>query len=76
MGLSVLPNLDVCFLSQIRKLFRNYVFKYVLCPFLSLFFWDLYNVNASILDIIPEVSEAVLMLLMLFSFSLLILSDF
>ena len=33
--------LDACFLYQVRKVFCYYVFKNVLCPFDSLFFfWD------------------------------------
>ena len=50
-------DLDVCFLSQVREVFSYYVFRYVLSTFLSLFsFWDLYNVNVSMLDVFPEVS--------------------
>ena len=44
-------------LSQLKKVFRYCAFKHVLCPFLSVFsFWDLYNANISILDVVSEVS--------------------
>ena len=45
-----------CFLSQIREVFSYYVFKYVLSPFLSLFSWDPYNENISVIDGVSEVS--------------------
>ena len=45
-------DLDVCFFSQVSEVFSYSFFKYVSCPFLSLFsFWDSYNVNVSRLDI-------------------------
>ena len=50
-------DLDVCFLPQVREVFSYYLFKYSLCPFLSLFFfWDPYSANVSMLDVVPEVS--------------------
>ena len=43
-------DLDACFFSQIREVFSYYVFKYVLCPFLSLFaFWDPFYVSVTTL---------------------------
>ena len=39
-------DLDVYFLSQVRKVFSNYVFKFVPCPFLL----GLCNANISALD--------------------------
>ena len=49
------------FLSHIREVFNYNVFKYFLSPFLFLFFfWDPYNSNVSVFNIIPEVSETVL----------------
>ena len=49
--------LDVCFLSQVRKMYSYYVFKDILCLF---FFWDFSNVNGTILDVVSEVSSMVL----------------
>ena len=46
--------LVVSSLSQVMEVFSYYVFKYVLCPFMSLFYS--YNANGSILDIVLEVS--------------------
>lgn len=47
-------HLDVCFLAQIREIFIHYFFKYVFCPFFSLFsFWDpSYNLNVVLLDVV------------------------
>ena len=58
MGLSVIPGLE-CFLSQFRKNFNYYTFKYFLRPFLSFSFWYHDNVNVMV-NIVPEVSETVL----------------
>ena len=50
------PRLDAFFFSQVTEVFSYYVFKYVHCPFLSLFsFWDPYDANVSMFDIVPEV---------------------
>ena len=41
------------FLSRVREVFRYYLFKYFLRSFLSLFsFWDPYNVNVSVFNVI------------------------
>ena len=49
--------LNVCFLSQVRKIFSYYFFKYVICPFFSLFsFWDPYNANVNMFGIVLKVS--------------------
>ena len=59
MGLSVLPGLD--FLSHVREVFNYNLFKYFLKPFLFLlFFWDPYNSNVGLFNVVPEVSESVL----------------
>lgn len=47
--------LDVCFLSQIKDVFRYYVIKYVLSHFLFSF-WDPYHAKVSILDAVSEIS--------------------
>ena len=45
------------FLSHIRKVFSYYLFKYFLRAVLSLFsFWDPYNENVGVFNVIPEVS--------------------
>ena len=49
--------LHVCFLSQVKDVFRYYVIKYVLSHFLFLFsFWDPYHANISIFDAVSEIS--------------------
>ena len=49
------------FLSHIREVFYYNLFKYFLSPFLFLFFfWDPYNSNVGVLNVVPEVSETVL----------------
>ena len=61
MGLSVLPGLDWLFPSHVREVFNYNLFKYILRPFLLLFFsWDPYNSNVGAFNIVPEVSETVL----------------
>ena len=60
MGLSILPGVD-CFLSYVREVFGCNLFKYFLRPFLSLVsFWDPYNASVCVFNVIPEVSETVL----------------
>ena len=49
-----------CLLSQVRKVFRFYVFKYLLPLSLSLLLWGPYNANVSTIGIVPEVFEPVL----------------
>ena len=49
------------FLSHIREVFNYNLFKYFLSPFLFLFFfWDPYNSNVGVFNVVPEVSETVL----------------
>ena len=49
---------DAHFFSQVSNVFSQYVFKCILCPFLSFFpSWDPQNSNVSMLDVVPEVSE-------------------
>ena len=49
------------FLSHIREVFNYNLFKYFLSPFLFLFFfWDPYNSNIGVFNVVPEVSETVL----------------
>ena len=60
MGLSVLPGLNY-FLSHIREVFNYNLFKYFLSSFLFLFFfWDPYNSNVGVFNVVTEVSETVL----------------
>ena len=45
------------FLSHVREVFDYNLFKYLLKFFLSLFsFWDPYNVNVGVFNVVPEVS--------------------
>ena len=60
-----------CLLSQVREVFRYYVFKYVLPLSLSLLLWGPYNANVSTTGIVPEITEPVLIyFLFLFSGSI------
>ena len=56
------------FLSHFREAFDYNLFKYLLIPFhFVLFFWDPYDSNVGPLNVLPEVSETVLLLLRHFS---------
>ena len=48
------------FLPHFRDIFNYYLLKYLLMPFLFIFFWDSYDSNVVALDLVPEVSEVVL----------------
>ena len=57
-----------CFLSHIREVFYYNLFKYLLSPFLFLFFfWAPYNSNVGAFNVVPEVSETVSIIFILFS---------
>ena len=64
--------LDLCgyFLPHIRKVFNYYLLKYFLLPFLYVFFWGTCDSNVGAFDIVPDISEVVLISLILFSFFL------
>ena len=47
------------FLPHFREVF-NYYLKYFLMVFLFVFFWDSYDLNVGAFNIVPEVSEIVL----------------
>ena len=54
-------DLDGYFLPQCREFFNYYLLKYFLMAFLSVvFFWDAYDSNVGAFNIVPEVSEIVL----------------
>ena len=49
------------FLPHFRDVFNYYLLKYFLMAFLFVFFfWDSYDSNVGVLNIVPEVSEVVL----------------
>ena len=49
------------FLPHFREVFNYYLLKYFLMVFLSVFFfWDSYDSNVGAFNIVPEVSEVVL----------------
>ena len=49
------------FLPRFREIFNCYLLKYFLMAFLFVFFfWDAYDSNVGAFDIVPEVSEVVL----------------
>ena len=59
------------FLPHFREVFNYYLLKYFLMVFLFVFFWDSYDSNVGAFDIVPEVSEVVLISFnSFFSFSL------
>ena len=59
------------FLPHFRKVFNYYLLKYFLMAFLFVFFfWDSYDSNVGTFDIVPEVSEVVLISFNSFSFLL------
>ena len=66
MGLSVWDSLGFldlggCFLPRSREVFNYYLLKYFLMDFLFVFFfWDSYDSNVGVFNIVPEVSEVVL----------------
>ena len=62
------PYLDIYFLLQVQKVFSHNFIKYIFDPFLSLFFWDPCNANVSMLDVLPEIPQTVLILKICFSF--------
>ena len=53
LGLSALPGLGWLFPLPGGEIFSYYIFTYVFCPFLSLFFWDPYSGNIHMLDVVP-----------------------
>ena len=59
-------------LSHVREVFNYNLFKYFLRPFLFLFFfWDPYNSNVGVFNVVSEVSKTVLNSFHSFSFILL-----
>ena len=49
------------FLPQFREVFNYYLLKYFLMAFLFvIFFWDSYDSNVGVFNIVPEISEVVL----------------
>ena len=58
------------FLRHFREVFNYYLLKYFLMAFLFVFcFWDSYDLNVGVFNIVPEVSEVVLIFLNSFFFS-------
>ena len=50
-------DLSIYFLPHLREVFDYNLFEYFLRSFLSLFsFWDLYNANVVVFNVVPEVS--------------------
>ena len=56
------------FLPHFREVFNYYLLKYFLMVFLFVFFWDSYNLCVGVFNIVPEVSEVVLISLNSFFF--------
>ena len=48
------------FLLHFREVFNCYLLKYFLMPFLFVFCWSTYDSNVGMFNIVPEVSEVVL----------------
>ena len=53
-------DLGAYFLPPFREVFNYYLLKYFLMVFLYVFFWDSYDLNIGAFNIVPEVSEIVL----------------
>ena len=51
---SMLPNLNTCSLLQVWELWTHNFTKYIFDHQVSVFFWDPYNANIALLDIIPK----------------------
>ena len=75
-SLCLLDSIDY-FLFHVGEIFKYNLFKNFLIPFLLLFFfWEPYNSNVGVIDIIPEVSETILSFFHSFYFILLSRSYF
>ena len=48
------------FLPHFREVFNYYILKHFLMVFLLVFFWESYDLNVGTFNIVPEVSEIVL----------------
>ena len=48
------------FLPHNRGVFSYYLFEYFLTPFLFVFFWNTYDLSVETFNIVPEVSDVVL----------------
>ena len=60
-------NLGDYFLPHFREVLNYFLLKYFLMAFLFIFFfWDSYDSNVGAFNIVPEVSEVVLIFLKLF----------
>ena len=64
------------FLFHVGEIFNYNLFKNFLIPFLFLFFWNPYNSNVGMFDMVPEVSKTVLSSFHAFYFILLFRSYF
>ena len=54
-------DLGDCFLPHLRDVFNYYLLKYFLMIFLCVFFfWDSYDSNIGVFNIVPEASEVIL----------------
>ena len=68
-------DLDDYFLSQVREVFNFDLFKYFLRAFLFFFFfWNTYNSNVGVLNVVPEVSETIRISFFFFVFFLFLTS--
>ena len=63
-----LIHFEFIFVYGVRKCFNYYLLKYFLMAFLFVFFWDSYDLNVGAFNIVPEVSEVVLISFNSFSF--------
>ena len=70
-------DLGLCFLSCVREVFSCHLFRYFLRSFLSLFsFWPCHTENSGAFNVVPEVSETVLISFHSFFFVLFLCSYF
>ena len=57
------------FLPHFTEVLNYYLLKYFLMAFVFVFFWDSYDLNVGAFNIVPEVSEVVLISFNSFFFS-------
>ena len=70
LGLSGFLDMGGYFLPHFKEVFNYYLLKYFLMAFLFVFFlWDSYDLNVGEFNIVPEVSEVVLISFNYFFFS-------
>ena len=60
MGLFLPLGLNGYFLFHVGEVFNYNLFKNFVVPFVFLFFWEACSSNVGVFDVVPEVSDTVL----------------